>query len=66
MAYFVAPWYEITSGAVLAMVEVQICSIVGGTSDCWPGPETWSISQVTRQTTVVRTAHFHGQVVGVG
>jgi hypothetical protein len=65
VAYFLAPWYEIASGAVPAQVQVQSCSSASGTSNCVTGSESWSVSTTTEQSAVVLTAHFHGGAVGV-
>lgn len=66
-AYFLAPWYEIASGAVPATVQVQTCSGFGPSmsSNCVTGSESWSVSTVTVQSTAVQTAKFYGAAVGV-
>jgi hypothetical protein len=65
VAYFLAPWYEIASGAVPAEVQVQTCSSASETSNCATGSESWSISTTTVQSAMVQTAHVHGGAVGV-
>jgi hypothetical protein len=67
MAYFLAPWYEIASGAVPAIVQVQTCSSLdlSMSSSCVTASETWSVSTATMQSTVVQTAKFYGAAVGV-
>ena len=67
MVYFLAPWYEIASGAVPAKVQVQTCSTaVPNVSDsCMISSESWSMSTKAIPHTAVQTARFVGGAVGV-
>jgi hypothetical protein len=66
-AYFLAPWYEIASDGMPAIVQVQTCSSLGlsMSSSCATASETWSVSTATTLGTVVQTAKFYGAAVGV-
>jgi hypothetical protein len=66
-AYFLAPWYEIASGAVPVEVQVQACStaLPSVSGSCVTGWESWSVSTKTIPHTAVQTASFVGGAVGV-
>jgi hypothetical protein len=66
LAYFVAPWYDITAGQVPSNVLAHNCG-VGRTFEevCATKTESWSVVNQTTSIEVTRSIAFERSVTGV-
>jgi hypothetical protein len=66
LAYFVAPWYDITAGQVPSSVLVHDCGVerIDGEA-CATATESWSVVNRTTSVEVTRSVTFEGTVTGV-
>jgi hypothetical protein len=66
LAYFVAPWYDITAGQVPSSVLVHDCGVEGMDGEaCDTATESWSVVNQTISIEVTRSVAFEGSVTGV-
>lgn len=67
LAYFVAPWHELTDGRVPSRVVVQNCvqGIEEEEEACGTVTESWRVVNQTSLLTIIGTLAFQGPVTGV-
>lgn len=66
LAYFVAPWYDITAGKVPSSVLVHDCGVKRTYGEaCATATESWRVVNRTMSVEVTRSVAFEGSVTGV-